>query len=284
MDFKRATDCYILSNGVKIPCVGYGTFQMANGSDTADAICAAIAAGYRHIDTAQTYGNEESVGAALKKCGVARQELFITSKLGNKDHGYEATRKAFANTLQALGTDYLDLYLIHWPNPVAFRENWVEVNAGSWKAMEEFYLEGIIRAIGVSNFCERHLKPLFDTAKVMPMVNQISLSPGQTQPELCAYSREHGMLLEAYSPLGQGAMLQLPDMLRLSEKYGKSPAQLCVRWSLQMGFLPLPKSANPARIAQNMDVFDFGISEEDVTLISGIQRESTLRDPDTITF
>lgn len=284
MDFQKATDCYTLSNGVKIPCIGYGTFQMANGGDTADAICAAIAAGYRHIDTAQTYGNEESVGAALKKCGVARKDLFITSKLGNQDHGYEATRKAFENTLRALGTDYLDLYLIHWPNPVASRANWAQANAGSWKAMEEFYSQGKIRAIGVSNFFPRHLEPLFDSAKILPMVNQISLSPGQAQPELCAYSREHGMLLEAYSPLGQGSMLQVPDMLRLSEKYGRSTAQICVRWSLQMGFLPLPKSTSPQRMAQNIDVFDFAISGEDMALISGIQRESTVRDPDKITF
>lgn len=284
MNFQKATDCYTLSNGVKIPCVGYGTFKMANGADTADAVCAAIAAGYRHIDTAQTYGNEESVGAALKQCGLAREELFVTSKLGNNDHGYKATRKAFTDTLRALGTEYLDLYLIHWPNPVASRENWVEANVGSWKAMEEFYAEGRVRAIGVSNFFPRHLEPLFDTANIMPMVNQISLSPGQAQPELCAYSREHGMLLEAYSPLGQGTMLQVPDMLRLSEKYGRSTAQLCVRWSLQMGFLPLPKSTHPVRMAQNMDVFDFEISEEDMAVITGIQRESTVRDPDKITF
>lgn len=284
MKFQKVTDCYTLSNGVNIPCVGYGTFRMANDADTADAICAAINAGYRHIDTAQTYGNEESVGAALKKCGIARKDIFITSKLGNNDHGYEATHNAFQNTLRALDVAYLDLYLIHWPNPVASRDNWAKANAGTWKAMEELYFDGKIRAIGVSNFFPRHFEPLFDTAKIMPMVNQISLSPGQTQPELCAYSREHGMLLEAYSPLGQGSMLQLPDMLKLSEKYGKNTAQLCVRWSLQMGFLPLPKSSHPDRIAQNMDVFDFEIAEEDMTLISGIQRESTVRDPDKITF
>lgn len=284
MNFQRVTDCYVLSNGVGIPCVGYGTFRMANDADTTEAICAAISAGYRHIDTAQTYGNEESVGQALKKCGVPRKDLFITSKLGNPYHGYEATKKAFKSTLQALGTDYLDLYLIHWPNPIASRDNWIQANAGSWKAMEEFYFDGKIRAIGVSNFFPRHLEPLFGTAKVMPMVNQISLSPGQTQSELCAYSREHGMLLEAYSPLGQGSMLQVPDMLELAEKYGKSTAQLCVRWSLQMGFLPLPKSSAPARIAQNMDVFDFEISGEDMEKISGIRRESTVRDPDTVTF
>ena len=284
MNFQKVTDCYTLTNGVNIPCVGYGTFKMANDTDTADAICAAINAGYRHIDTAQTYGNEESVGAALKKSGIAREDIFITSKLGNNDHGYEATHSAFQNTLRALDIEYLDLYLIHWPNPVASRDNWVEANAGTWKAMEELYFDGKIRAIGVSNFFPRHLEPLFDTAKIMPMVNQISLSPGQTQPELCAYSRERGMLLEAYSPLGQGSMLRLPDMLKLSEKYGKNTAQLCVRWSLQMGFLPLPKSSHPDRIAQNMDVFDFEIAEEDMMLISGIQRESTVRDPDKITF
>lgn len=284
MEFTKVTDCYTLANGVKIPCVGYGTFKMANDGDTAEAICAALAAGYRHIDTAQTYGNEESVGLALKKCGLSRKDIFLTSKLGNNDHGYEATHRAFESTLRALGTDYLDLYLIHWPNPVASRENWVEVNAGSWKAMEELYRDGKIQAIGVSNFFPRHLEPLFDTAKVLPMVNQISLSPGQAQTELCAYSREHGMLLEAYSPLGQGAMLRNPVLQEIAAKYGKSTAQLCVRWSLQMGFLPLPKSAHPERIAGNMEVFDFEIGDEDMGIITNLPRESTVRDPDTILF
>lgn len=284
MDFQKVTDCYTLANGVGIPCVGYGTFKMANDGDTAEAIRAALAAGYRHIDTAQTYGNEESVGQALKKCGLPRKDIFLTSKLGNNDHGYQTTHKAFQNTLQALGTDYLDLYLIHWPNPVASRDHWVEANAGSWRAMEELYRDGKIRAIGVSNFFPRHLEPLFDTAQVLPMVNQISLSPGQAQPELCAYSREHGMLLEAYSPLGQGAMLQNPVLKKLAEKYGKNTAQLCVRWSLQMGFLPLPKSSHPERIAQNMDVFDFEISGEDMAAITELPRESTVRDPDTVQF
>lgn len=284
MQFQKVTDCYTLVNGVKIPCVGYGTFKMANDADTADAICAALAAGYRHIDTAQTYGNEESVGKALKKCGLPREDIFLTSKLGNNDHGYEATHKAFGNTLKALGTDYLDLYLIHWPNPVASRENWVEANTGSWKAMEELYQDGKIRAIGVSNFFPRHFTPLFDTAKVLPMVNQISLSPGQAQKELCDYSREKGMLLEAYSPLGQGSMLKNPVLQEIAAKYGKSVAQICVRWSLQMGFLPLPKSSHPERIAGNMEVFDFEISTEDMAVITNLPRESTVRDPDTITF
>lgn len=284
MDFKKVTDCYTLSNGVKIPCVGYGTFKMANGADTAEAIVAAIAAGFHHVDTAQTYGNEKSVGAALKKCGVPREEIFVTSKLGNNDHGYEATRKAFANTLKNLGTDYLDLYLVHWPNPLASRDNWVGANAGTWKAMEEFYEDGKIRAIGVSNFFPRHFERLFDTARIMPMVNQISLSPGLTQDEVVKYSRDHGMLLEAYSPLGQGGALNVPEMLEIAKKYGKSAAQICVRWSLQMGFLPLPKSTHPERIAQNMDVFDFELSSEDVAKICALNCGAVARDPDQVAF
>lgn len=282
MNFTAATDCYTLSNGVKIPCIGYGTFKMADGGDTAEAVLAAIQAGYRHIDTAQTYGNEASVGAALKRSPVPRQELFLTSKLGNNSHGFQATREAFQATLQALDTDYLDLYLIHWPNPLSCRDHWQKALQESWQVMEELYQNGKIRAIGVSNFFPRHFAPLFDSAKILPMVNQISLSPGQPQEELCAYSREHGMLLEAYSPLGQGAMLKTPEILTLCEKYHRSPAQLCVRWSLQKSFLPLPKSTHPGRMAENKDVFDFSISDEDMAILSTIPRESTVRNPDTV--
>lgn len=284
MSLNSVKDCYTLANGVKIPCVGYGTWQMGNSGETTAAVLSAIAAGYRHIDTAAAYGNEESVGRAIRESSVAREEIFLTSKLANPCHGYEATRAAFRKSLELLGTDYLDLYLIHWPNPVACRDNWREANAGTWRAMEEFYQEGRIRAIGVSNFCVRHLEPLFSDARIMPMVNQLSLSPGQAQEELCRYSRENGMLLEAYSPLGTGRVLQVPEMQAYAEKYGKSVAQICVRWSLQMGFLPLPKSTNSERICQNADVFQFELEDEDVQAIAALDCGGAVRDPDTITF
>lgn len=284
MELTHQNDHYLLSNGVHIPCIGYGTWQMGNGPETAKAVLSAIQAGYRHIDTAAAYGNEESVGDALQASKLPRDAFFITSKLANPDHGYEATRAAFQKTLEQLNTDYLDLYLIHWPNPVSCRDNWQEANAGTWRAMEEFYEQGKIRAIGVSNFCIRHLEPLLKTARIAPMVNQLSLSPGQAQKELCQFCREHGMLLEAYSPLGTGRVLQVPQMKAYAEKYGKSVAQICVRWSLQMGYLPLPKSTNPSRMAENAAVFDFTLSDEDVAAIAALDCGGLLHDPDTITF
>lgn len=284
MEQNCLSNCRTLSNGVSIPCIGYGTWQMPNGDGTAAAVLSAIQAGYRHIDTAAGYGNEQSVGSAVRASGLARGELFITSKLANSDHGYEATRTAFQRTLDSLGTDYLDLYLIHWPNPLAFRDRWKQANAETWRAMEEFYQQGLIRAIGVSNFCQRHLEALLETAQVKPMVNQLSLSPGMPQDELCRYSRAQGMVLEAYSPLGTGKVLNVPEMAAYAEKYGRSVAQICLRWSIQMGFLPLPKSADPARMAQNIQVFDFSLSEEDVAAIAALDCGSVPRDPDTITF
>jgi len=275
---------YILANGVHIPCIGYGTWQMPNGKETTNIILEALEAGYRHIDTAAAYGNEESVGQAIRQSGIPRKEVFLTSKLANPDHGYQATRTAFQRTLECLDTDYLDLYLIHWPNPISSRQNWQEANAGSWKAMEEFYEAGLIRAIGVSNFLPHHLEALSAQARIMPMVDQLSLSPGQAQPEVCAYCRAHGMLLEAYSPLGTGRVLQTPQMGAYAEKYQKSIAQTCIRWSLQMGFLPLPKSTHPEHMRKNMEVFDFSLTTEDVAALAALDCGIPLRDPDTITF
>lgn len=282
---KSLTDCYRLSNGVEIPCVGFGTWQAADGEQALSSVLSAIEAGYRHIDTAQGYGNEESVGLAVRKSGVPREELFITSKLTNTEHGYEKTKNAFESTMKKLGMDYLDLYLIHWPNPIAFRENWQEANAGAWKAFEEFYKEKRIRAIGISNFHPRHIKELMKTAEITPMVNQIRLCPGDTQDEVVDYCRSQGMLLEAYSPLGVGKIFEVPEIAALSEKYGKSAAQICIRWSLQRGYLPLPKSVTPVRIRENADVFDFELEAADVQLLAdlkGCVGYST--DPDTITF
>jgi diketogulonate reductase-like aldo/keto reductase len=278
-------DTYRLSNGVKIPCVGFGTWQTPNGEIAVSSVKAAIAAGFRHIDTAQGYGNEESVGKAVKESGVKREDLFITSKLTNGEHGYEKTLAAFEGTMKKLGLEYLDLFLIHWPNPAAFRNNWQEANAGTWKAFEELYQAKRIRAIGISNFHQRHIEPLLKTATVAPMVNQIRLCPGDTQDDVVAYCRSQGILLEAYSPLGVGKIFEVPEMRELSKKYGKSIAQICIHWSLQMGFLPLPKSVTPARIKENTDVFGFELSQDDVKLIAGLKGcVGYSQDPDKTSF
>ena len=186
---KNQNDVYVLSNGVEIPCIGFGTWQTPDGDVAREAVKSAIKAGYTHIDTAQAYGNEESVGQGIKESGVAREDLFITTKLWNMSHSYELCKRDFEESLKKLGLDYVDLYLIHWPNPITFRDHWQEANAETWKAMEELYKEGKIRAIGISNFRQHHIDELLKTAEIKPMVNQIRLCPGETQDELVEYSR-----------------------------------------------------------------------------------------------
>ncbi len=282
---KNQNDVYKLANGVEIPCIGFGTWQTPDGDVAVEAVKAAIKAGYTHLDTAQAYGNEESVGKAIRESGVKREDLFITTKLWNASHSYDLAMSSFEESIHKLGVDYVDLYLIHWPNPIQVRDRWEEANAETWKAMEELYEAGKIRAIGISNFRQHHIDALLKTAKVKPMVNQIRLCPGETQDELVAYSREKGMILEAYSPLGTGKIFEVPEMKQLAEKYGKSIAQICVRWSLQQGYLPLPKSVTASRIAENIDVFDFALEEADVQLIAGLKGCVGLSgDPDTMPF
>jgi diketogulonate reductase-like aldo/keto reductase len=282
---RTLTDTYALSNGVNIPCVGYGTFQVQDETETVAAVKEAIRAGYRHIDTAAAYHNEVFVGRGIAESGVNRAELFITSKLHNTMHGYDNAHAGFAQTIQDLGVDYLDLYLIHWPNPLKYRDNWEAANADTWKAFEELYSSGKIRAIGISNFREHHIDALLKTAKVAPQVNQLRLCPGETQTALVAYSRSQGMLLEAYSPLGQGKTFAVQALKDLAAKYNKSIAQIALRWSLQHGYLPLPKSVNPVRIGENAAVFDFQLTPEDVAVIDALEGCCDYsRDPDTITF
>lgn len=282
---KALTDSFQLHNGVSIPCVGFGTWKAQNGEIAVSAVKDALLAGYRHIDTAALYDNEESVGIAVKESGIPREEIFITSKLQNVAHGYDKTMEAFEETMKKLNMDYLDLYLIHWPNPIMFRENWQEANAGTWKALEELYSAGRIRSLGISNFCRHHIEELLKTAVIPPMVNQIRLCPGDAQEELVSYCRKQNILLEAYSPLGSGAIFEVPQMQVLSAKYNKSIAQICIRWSLQMGFLPLPKSVTKERIYENANVFDFELSNEDVTLISELKGCcGYAKDPDTTGF
>jgi diketogulonate reductase-like aldo/keto reductase len=282
---KSLTDCYQLSNGVKIPCIGFGTWQAPDGETTVNAVKDALSQGYRHIDTAAAYGNEESVGRAVKESGIPREEIFITSKLWNSDHGYEAALKAFDATMKKLDTDYLDLYLIHWPNPIQFRKNWKEANASTWKAFEELYKAKKIRSIGISNFRPHHIDALMETAEISPMVNQIRLCPGETQPQVVEYCKSHQILLEAYSPLGTGRIFDVPEMKAFAEKYKKSIAQICLRWSLQMGYLPLPKSVTASRIKENSEIFDFELSDTDARVIANLTGCCGLSsDPDTTTF
>ena len=282
---NHQTDTYKLSNGVGIPCSGFGTWQTPDGDVAVRSVAAAIEAGYRHIDTAQAYGNEESVGKGIRESGIDRKDLFVTTKLWNSNHSYKLTMRTFEESMNKLGLDYLDLFLIHWPNPIAFRDHWQEANAESWKAMEELYEAGKIRAIGVSNFRPHHIEEILKTAKVAPMVNQIRLCPGDTQDETVDWCREHGMVLEAYSPLGIGQIFEVPEMQKLAEKYHRSIAQVCIRWSLQRGYLPLPKSVTPSRIQENLKVFDFELSDEDVQLIADLKGcVGYASDPDRTNF
>ncbi|OTN77146.1 oxidoreductase, aldo/keto reductase [Enterococcus sp. 8G7_MSG3316] len=276
---------YTLSNNVTIPELGFGTWQTPNGEVAVDSVKKALAAGYRHIDTAQGYKNEASVGQAIKESGIPREEIFLTTKLWNGNHSYDLVMSSFEESLEKLQTDYVDLFLIHWPNPVAFRENWQTANAESWRAFEELYQAGKIKAIGVSNFLPHHLEELKKTATVFPMVNQIFLAPGELQPEVVQYCQDHNVLLEAYSPLGTGKIFDVPEMKELAAKYDKTIAQIALRWSLQHGFLPLPKSVTPSRIEENLAVFDFELSADDIETIDqldGVVGKAS--NPDTTGF
>ncbi|MDC7241828.1 MAG: aldo/keto reductase [Spirochaetales bacterium] len=283
-EVKNIKDSYVLNNGKKIPCVGYGTWQTPDGETAVAAVKAAIESGYRHIDAAAVYKNELSVGRGIIESGIAREELFVTSKVWNRMRGYENTLQAFDRTLNDLKLDYLDLYLIHWPAVKKQFENWEELNLSTWKAMTELYKAGKIKSIGVSNFKPHHLKALMET-EVKPMVNQIEFHPGMMQEETVSFCRENDILIEAWSPLGSGRMLENPDLLSMGEKYGKSVAQICIRWCLQNGVLPLPKSVTPSRIIENGDVFDFEISGDDMNVINSLEYfGGSGHDSDEVTF
>ncbi len=258
------TDCFTLSNGVKIPCIGYGTWQTPNGGVTEKCVKAAIEKGYRHIDTAFAYGNEAEVGAGIKASGVMREDIFLTTKHWVTERGYEKTLAAVDASLKNLGVDYIDLYLVHWPCVEKVSADWELVNAETWRGFEAAYKAGKLRAIGVSNYEKKHIDALCRRASVKPMVNQIEFHPGYVQYDNVLYSQKNGMLVEAWSPLGSGAVLNDPDLAAIAAKYNKSAAQLCVRFALQCGVLPLPKSTSPERMAANADVFDFVISDGDM--------------------
>ena len=266
---KQLSDSFVLGNGYAIPCVGFGTWQTPDGETAVSAVKMAIKKGYRHIDAAAIYGNEISVGQGIRESGIERSALFVTSKVWNDERGYQKTLNAFAKTLADLQLDYLDLYLIHWPASSSRYSDWEEFNLETWHAITDLHKSGRIRAVGVSNFLPHHLAALMET-EVPPMVNQIEFHPGQMQHETVEFCRKNSILVEAWSPLGSGRLLANPLLSSIAAKYDKSVAQLCVRWCLQHEVLPLPKSVTPARIAENADVFDFSIAEDDMAAIDNM--------------
>jgi 2,5-diketo-D-gluconate reductase A len=252
-----------LNNGVEMPQLGYGVFKVPN-DETAAAVTAAIDAGYRLIDTAAIYGNEEGVGAALAKTDLPREELFVTSKVWNADQGYESTLAAFDTTVAKLGLDVLDLYLIHWPTPA--RNLFPE----TWRALEELYAAGRVRAIGVSNFRMEDLQVLLDQFEVVPAVNQVELHPSFSQPELRAFHAEYGIATEAWGPLGQGRDIHDTVINEIAARRHKTPVQVILRWHTQLGTIAIPKSIEPERIAANLDIFDFELDKSDMDAIAAL--------------
>ncbi len=273
-----------LSNGYEIPALGYGTWNTPDGDVATDSIKYALSKGYRHIDTAAIYKNEASVGKGIALSGVKREDIFLTSKVWNTHRGYEKTMCAFFQTIRDLNVEYLDLYLIHWPATAHHYDNWESINLSTWSALTELYRSGKVKAIGVSNFKPHHLKALMQ-ADIKPMINQIEMHPGMLQEETVEYCKEHDIAIEAWAPLGRGKLLSNPTLVRIAEKYQKSVAQLCIRWCLQHGAIPLPKSVTPSRIDDNLDVFDFEISHDDMVVIDSLKDiEWSGQDPDKIEF
>ena len=250
---------FILENGVELPFVGFGTYKVTEEKIILDA----LDAGYRHLDTARMYKNEKIIGNALKECGIHRSELFLTSKVWKGDLGYDNTLRSFEASINDLGVQYLDMFLIHWPQS-APDADWKPVLKETWKAMERLYDDCAVRAIGVSNHLPHHLLHILKDCNVRPMVNQLEFHPGYTQAATTSFCVNQGIQVEAWSPLGRTRVLEDPLVLELAEKYGKTPAQICLRFCLQNNILPLPKSSSPERMKQNLELFDFDIELEDI--------------------
>jgi diketogulonate reductase-like aldo/keto reductase len=267
----------VLNNGVKMPQFGLGVWQTENGQQVIDAVKAAVKAGYRAIDTAAAYENEDGVGQGIRECGLDRNELFITSKLWNSDQGYDNTLRAFDKTMERLGLDVLDLYLIHWPCP----------NDGlfveTWKAFETLYKQGRVRAIGLSNFTKENIQTLLDSCEIKPMVNQIECHPYLTQVEMQSFLFQNQIAMTAWSPLAHGEVFGDQTLQKIADKYGKNIAQVVIRWELQRGIITIPKSINPKRIEENIQVFDFVLSAEDMIEIDMLNKNHRTG-PDPLTF
>lgn len=270
-------DCTILHNGVKMPWLGLGVYKVENGDEVIHSIHKAIEVGYRSIDTAAFYQNEEGVGQAIKDAGIPREELFITTKVWNDKHGYENTLQAFEDSRQKLGLDYLDLYLIHWP----VKEKFVD----TWRALEKLYKDGYVRAIGVCNFKNHHLEDIMSNCDVKPMVNQIEFHPRLTQSEVLSFCKANQIQVEAWAPLMRGRIIDNPTIVSIAEKYGKKPSQVVLRWDLEQEVVTIPKSVHENRIRENADIFDFQLEESDIQEINSLNKnERTGQDPDNFNF
>ncbi|MFS0782619.1 aldo/keto reductase [Bacillus sp. 1P06AnD] len=270
-------DTTTLHNGVKMPRLGLGVYKMEDNEQAVESIKHAVKTGYRSIDTAAIYKNEKAVGAGIKECGLPREELFITTKVWNSDQGYQSTLDAFETSLDKLGLDYVDLYLIHWPVAESYKE--------TWKAMEKLYEEGKVKAIGVCNFHQHHLEDLLKDARIKPMVNQIELHPNLNQEALRAYCQTQQIAVEAWSPLARGRLLNDPQLKQIAEKHGKTVAQVILRWDLQHDIITIPKSVKPHRIEENADLFDFALSDEEMATIDRMNtNERAGQDPDNFHF
>ena len=268
-----------LNNGVEIPQLGFGVYQVPP-EDTADAVSTALEVGYRHIDTAEMYGNEQGVGEAVAKSGIDRSEIFVTSKLNNGFHRRDDALRAFDRSLAELGFDQLDLFLIHWPLP-GIDVDFVE----TWKALEEIYADGRVRAIGVSNFQPHHLRRLFAETEVRPAVNQIEVHPYLAQDDVRAFDAEHEIVTEAWSPIAQGKVLDDPAITAIAERVDRTPAQVVLRWHIQRGDVVFPKSVTRERVEQNFALFDFELGQADMVAITALDRgERTGPDPDTFNY
>lgn len=274
---KHVQDTTTLNNGVKMPWLGFGVFKVKDGEEVVDAVKTAIQAGYRSIDTAKAYNNETGVAQGIRESGIAREDLFITTKVWNGDQGYESTLAAFEASMERLELEYLDLYLIHWPVKGKYKD--------TWRALEKLHKEGRIRAIGVSNFQIHHLEDLMTDATIKPAVNQVELHPLLIQTELREYCSKHQIQIEAWSPLGQGHLLEHPLLLEIAAKYSKSPAQVILRWDLQNGIVTIPKSVTPQRIRDNADLFDFELTTEEIERINQLNENKRFgSDPDNFNF
>jgi len=274
---KSLQDTFVLHNGVKMPGFGLGVYKAADGEEVINAIKCAVNAGYRAVDTAALYFNEDGVGEAIKQCGLPREELFITTKVWNSDQGYEETLAAFENSRKKLDVDYIDLYLIHWPV--------VEKYKDTWRAMEKLYREGKVRAIGVSNFHKHHIEDLMSTAEIKPMVNQIEMHPVLTQEELRDYCYSQDIVVTAWSPLGRGHLLDEPVLVEIAEKHNKTVAQVILRWHIQNDVIVIPKSTHEHRIIENGDVFDFELNAEEMQAINALNENRRFgQNPDNFHF
>lgn len=272
---KNLSDTFTLTNDYEIPILGYGTWQVTNPEECVEGVINAVKSGYRHIDTAQMYGNEEYVGEGIRQSGVPREELFVTTKINNTSHGYDAVRKSTEESLEKLGLDYLDLVLIHWPVVKSANGDWQKDDIDTWRALEDLYEEGKLKAIGISNFAVKHLENIVANCSVVPMVNQIKLFPGVLQEDTVELSRKHNMVIEAYSPLAPIKELSEDEKVQaMCEKYDKTVAQLLLRFSLQHEFLPLTKSVHEDRIKENADIFDFEITAEDMSYLDNLSFEN----------